>query len=315
MLVVNAQQIYEREFNSMGSSFNISVVANDSTVAEEWITMGMAEISRIEHLISSWDKGSETTAINLQAGKKKATVSKELFSLIQRSNAISKLTDGAFDISYASVDQLWNFNGEEAKMPSTAALKASVAKIGYEQIVMDPSRQTVFLSREGMKIGFGAIGKGYAADCVKELLKKAGVPGGIVNASGDMVVWGKDPKGEAWKIGIVNPLNKNKVFARFSLENNAVVTSGDYERYLFLDGHRYGHIIDPRTGLPAKGVVSCTVFAPKAELADALATALFVMGIETGIAFIDQLPNVSALMIDDQGNIHPSKNIQIDEEI
>ena len=313
--IVNGQQVYERQFSSMGSAFTISVVANNPTTAENWIAMGIAEINRIERLISSWDSRSETAIINQKAGIEKVKISKELFDLIQRANTIAKLTDGAFDISYASVDQLWDFNGEEANMPSAAALKASVAKIGHERIEIDPDLMSVFLTQKGMKIGFGAIGKGYAADRVKALLQSAGAPGGIVNASGDMAVWGKDPKGEPWKIGIVNPLNKNKVFARFALENNAVVTSGDYERFLFLDGERYGHIIDPRTGIPVKGVVSCTVFAPKAELADALATALFVMGIETGLAFVDQLPNVSALMIDDQGKIHPSKNIQIDEKI
>lgn len=312
---VFGQQIYERQFSSMGSSFSISVVAKDPLSAERWMTMGMEEINRIERLISSWDSSSETAAINQQAGKQSVKVSKELFELIQRANAIAKLTDGAFDISYASVDQLWDFNGQEARRPTVAALQASIAKIGYQQIEMNNEEYTVFLTRDGMKIGFGAIGKGYAADRVKSLLKTAGAPGGIVNASGDMAVWGEDHNGEPWKVGIVNPMNKNRVFARFSLMDNAVVTSGDYERFLYLDGERYGHIINPRTGYPIQGVVSCTVFAPKAELADALATALFVMGTETGMAFVDQLPNISAIIIDDQGEIHSSKNILIDEEI
>lgn len=310
-----AQEVIQRKFEKMGSSFEITLVHSNPIYAQQLIDESIAEIYRIERLISSWDKNSQTSLVNKMAGIRSQVVSKELFDLILRANTIARLTDGAFDLSYASVDKLWSFNREEITPPSPSVVEASVAKIGFEKIKMDTEKQTVFLPEKGMKIGFGAIGKGYAADRVKSLLLEKGVEAGIVNASGDMSAWGTQPDGSPWQVGLINPLNKNKVFSWFPLLNTAVVTSGDYERYLLMDGKRYGHIINPKTGYPSQGVVSCTVFAPKAELADALATALFVMGSETGIDFIDQLPNVEALMITDNGKIIASKNIDLDEKI
>ena len=235
----------------------------------------------------------------------------ELYNLIGRSVEISKLTDGAFDISFASMDKIWKFDGSMTEMPSEEAIKQSVAKVGYQNIILDPENFTVFLKLEGMKIGFGAIGKGYAADKAKKLLMEKGVSGGIVNASGDMNTWGKQPNGEFWKVAITNPLDKNKAFALLPLNENAVVTSGNYEKYVTFNGIRYTHIIDPRTGYPATGIISATVFAPKAEIADALATSIFVMGKDVGIDFINQLPKIECIIIDEKGEIFTSENIEI----
>ncbi len=164
-----------------------------------------------------------------------------------------------------------------------------------------------------MRIGFGAIGKGYAADKAKQLLISEGVKAGIMNASGDLCTWGKQPDGTSWMVGITNPLNKNKVFSWFPLDDNAVVTSGNYEKYVVLNGVKYTHIIDPRTGWPAHGLTSVSIFAPKAELADALATSVFVMGADTGIDFVNQLPGIECVIVDDQGKILASKNIELDK--
>jgi thiamine biosynthesis lipoprotein len=164
-----------------------------------------------------------------------------------------------------------------------------------------------------MKIGFGAIGKGYAADRAKALLIKKGVQSGIINASGDMSTWGKKPDGDDWKVAITNPLNKEKAFAMLPISSGAVVTSGNYEKFVMIQGKRYAHIIDPRTGYPAQGILSVTVFGPKAELADALSTAVFVMGIDAGIDRINQLPGIECVIIDEQGRIHTSENIQINK--
>jgi thiamine biosynthesis lipoprotein len=164
-----------------------------------------------------------------------------------------------------------------------------------------------------MKIGFGAIGKGYAADKAKDLLISKGIVSGIINASGDMNTWGKQPNGNEWKVAITNPMDKNKVFALLPITNGAVVTSGNYEKYVIFNGKRYTHIIDPRTGYPSTGIMSVTVFAPRAELADALATSVFVMGKEAGLDRINQLPKIECIIIDDKGNISKSKNIEIDK--
>ena len=297
----------------MGSRFDITVVAKDSLRGEAYIDMAVAKIEEIERLISSWDPNSQTSAINKAAGIKPVKVHPELFHLIERALGISKLTDGAFDISYASMDKIWKFDGSMTAMPSAESIKASVAKVGYENIILTKSDTSVFLKLPGMKIGFGAIGKGYAADKAKELLMAQGVSAGIINASGDMNTWGKQANGEDWKVAITNPLNKNKVFAILPIRNSAVVTSGNYEKYVNFDGVRYTHIIDPRSGYPSIGISSVTVFAPKAELADALATSVFVMGQEVGLDRINQLPQIECIIIDAEGNIFTSQNIEIEK--
>ena len=311
--ILSAQKSYSESSILMGSSFEITVVAEDEDFAKESLAIAKKEIIRIENLISSWDQKSETSRINRNAGIAAVEVSKELFDLIFRAQQISKLSSGAFDLTFAAIDKLWNFDGRESEMPNPDTLKASVFNIGYQLIELDEESLTVFLPKKGMKIGFGAIGKGYAADRAKQLLVELGVLGGIINASGDMNTWGTKPDGSSWTIGIVNPMNNKKVFSWFSLEHNAVVTSGDYEKFTQINGRRYSHIIDPRTGIPSQGIVSCTVFAGKAELADAIATAIFVMGVESGLFLIDQLPNIEAILIDDSGIIHRSKNIEIEE--
>ena len=311
--ILSAQKSYSESSILMGSSFEITVVALDEDFAKESLAIAKKEIIRIENLISSWDQKSETSRINKNAGIGAVEVSKELFDLIFRAQQISKLSSGAFDLTFAAVDKLWNFDGRESEMPNPDALKASVFNIGYQLIELNEQSLTVFLPKKGMKIGFGAIGKGYAADSAKQLLVERGVLGGIINASGDMNTWGTKPDGSSWTIGIVNPMNNKKVFSWFSLEHNAVVTSGDYEKFTQINGRRYSHIIDPRTGIPSQGIVSCTIFAGKAELADAIATAIFVMGVESGLFLIDQLPDIEAILIDDSGIIHRSKNIEIEE--
>ena len=313
IFILSAQKSYSESSILMGSSFEITVVAEDEDFAKESLAIAKKEIIRIENLISSWDQKSETSRINRNAGIAAVEVSKELFDLIFRAQQISKLSSGAFDLTFAAIDKLWNFDGRESEMPNPDTLKASVFNIGYQLIELDKESLTVFLPKKGMKIGFGAIGKGYAADRAKQLLVERGVLGGIINASGDMNTWGTKPDGSSWTIGIVNPMNNKKVFSWFSLEHNAVVTSGDYEKFTQINGRRYSHIIDPRTGIPSQGIVSCTVFAGKAELADAIATAIFVMGVESGLFLIDQLPDIEAILIDDSGIIHRSKNIEIEE--
>ena len=313
IFILSAQKSYSESSILMGSSFEITVVAEDEDFAKESLAIAKKEIIRIEDLISSWDQKSETSRINRNAGIAAVEVSKELFDLIFRAQQISKLSSGAFDLTFAAIDKLWNFDGRESEMPNPDTLKASVFNIGYQLIELDEESLTVFLPKKGMKIGFGAIGKGYAADSAKQLLVERGVLGGIINASGDMNTWGTKPDGSSWTIGIVNPMNNKKVFSWFSLEHNAVVTSGDYEKFTQINGRRYSHIIDPRTGIPSQGIVSCTVFAGKAELADAIATAVFVMGVESGLFLIDQLPDIEAILIDESGIIHRSKNIEIEE--
>ena len=304
------QQHYSKSVLLMGSDFKITVVANSKQEGEKYINLAIVEIERIEQLISSWDPNSQTSLINKNAGINPVVVNQELFDLIQRSKKLSELTGGAFDVSFASMDKIWKFDGSVTTMPPANEVKASVEKVGHDNIVMNPEATTVFLRKKGMKIGFGAIGKGYAADKAKELLIAKGVIAGIINASGDLTTWGNKPDGKPWVVGIKNPLNKNKVFAWFPVDNRAIVTSGNYEKYVVINGIRYTHIINPKTGYPSQGVISASVFAPKAELADALATSIFVLGLERGLYFINQLNGVDCVIVTDTGKIHYSNNIQ-----
>lgn len=306
-----AQVARKRTVKLMGSRFDITMVAKDEADAEAYIDTAIAEISRIENLISDWIPTTQLSEVNKNAGIQPVKVDAELFDLTQRAIAFSKLTDGAFDISYASMDKIWKFDGSMTEMPSPEAIKKSVEKVGYQNIILNKEELTIFLKLTGMKLGFGSIGKGYAADKTKQLLMQKGVKAGIVNASGDMNSWGRQPNGKKWKVGITNPLNPEKTFAAFSLENNAVVTSGTYEKFVVLDGKKYAHIIDTRTGYPARGIASVTVFAPSAELANGLSTAIIVMGQEAGMNLIAQIPNVSCVIVTDEGKIFKSKKIDL----
>ncbi|MGB8705808.1 MAG: FAD:protein FMN transferase [Gillisia sp.] len=295
----------------MGSRFDLTAVASNQQQGNEYIDLAVGEISRIEKMISSWDEHSETAKINNNAGIKPVVVSPELFGLIERALKISKLTEGAFDISYASMDKIWHFDGSMTKMPSPEEIKESVSKVGYQNIILNKKDHSVFLKLKGMKIGFGAIGKGYAADKAKALLISKGVTAGIVNASGDLDAWGTQPDGKDWMVAIVNPLNKEKVFSWMPVHNSAVVTSGNYEKYVRFNGVLYSHIIDPRTGYPSTGILSATIFTETAEVADALATSIFVMGVDTGLDFVNQLKGVECIIVDENSKIITSKNIHL----
>ena len=306
-----AQENFKRTLILMGSRFDITVVASNEKEGNEYIDSAIFEIARIEKLISSWDVNSETSLINKFSGIKPIKVDKELFDLIERSIAISTLTNGAFDISYASMDRIWKYDGTMREMPSKEKISSSIKKVGYQNIIIDKEAQTVFLKLKGMKIGFGAIGKGYAADKAKALLIEKGVKAGIINASGDLNAWGKQANGKDWMVAITNPLNKNKVFSWLPINDSAIVTSGNYEKFVSFNGIRYSHIIDPRTGYPSTGIISTSIMTSNAELADAISTSVFVMGVETGLDFINQLKGVDCIIIDEQNKIHTSNNIKL----
>jgi len=305
------QITHKRKLNMLGSPFEMTVVCKDTLQGNYFIDLAVAEVKRIENLISDWIPTTQISQVNKNAGIKPIAVAKEVFSLVERAIKVSQITSGAFDISYASMDKIWKFDGSMKEMPTEEAIKKSVSKIGYKNIILDPKQQTLFLKTEGMKLGLGGIGQGYIADKVKELLKSKGCISGIVNVSGDINTWGKQIDCKLWTVAIVNPMNKNKVFATFPLEDSAVETSGSYEKFVIFNGIRYSHIIDPRTGYPAKGVVSVSVFAKQTEIADALATGIFVLGVEVGLDLVNQLKGIECIIVDDKGKIHSSKGIDV----
>jgi thiamine biosynthesis lipoprotein len=306
-----SQVTFKKTASLLGSPFDITVVAKDSIQANAYTNEAIDEVKRIENLISDWIPTTQISSVNTNAGIKPIKVDVEVYDLVERALKISKLTNGAFDISYASMDRIWKFDGSMKKMPSKDEIKKSVEKVGYHNVILNLKDTTIFLKNKGMKIGLGGIGQGYIADKIKELLKSKDCESGLVNVSGDISTWGKQLDGKPWTIGVINPMNKNKVFATFPLEDTAVETSGSYEKYVTFNGKRYSHIIDPRTGYPASGIVSISVFAKQTEMADALATGIFVMGVEIGLDFVNQIKGLECIIVDDKGVIHTSKNIDL----
>lgn len=310
-LNLSAQIVHTKTTFMLGSPFEMTVVAKDTVQGNQYINQAINEVKRIENLISDWIPTTQISKVNQNAGIVPVKVDQEVFDLIERAIKISKLTNGAFDISYASMDKIWKFDGSMKEMPTEEAIKNSVAKVGYQNIILNEKESTIFLKNKGMKLGLGGIGQGYIADKVKALLIENGCKSGIVNVSGDIFAWGKQPNGKPWTVAIVNPMNKNKVFATFPLEDSAVETSGSYEKFVTFKGKRYSHIIDPRTGYPATGIVSVSVFAKTTELADALATGIFVLGIDVGLDLVNQIKGIECIIVDDKGVVHNSKNIDL----
>lgn len=296
----------------MGNHFEFSVVAADEGWAQERIEEAITEVRRIETLLTTFSDMSQTNLVNNNAGIAPVEVDKEVFDLIARSLRISSLTQGAFDITYGSMDKrFWNFDTTMTSLPDEHTAKAMVRLINFRNVMLDRSKQTVFLKEKGMRIGFGGIGKGYAADRAKGALTKAGVSSGIVNAAGDLTVWGTQPDGQSWTIGIADPNKKDFPFASFKLTNVSVATSGSYEKYVMIGGQKYSHTIDPKTGYPVRGIKSVTVICNSAEIADAMATPIMVMGIRNGLNLINQVKDIACIIIDDFDNVYTSKNINL----
>ena len=294
----------------MGNRFEITVVGHDEAWAGERIAIGVQEIKRVEKLLTTFNDSSETNQVNAAAGITPVQVSEETFRLIQRSIRISDITQGAFDISYGSVDKsLWNFDASMTKLPDEKTARRMVRLINYRNILLDEKEKTVFLKEPGMRIGFGGIGKGYAAEMAKRVMRAAGVQNGIVNASGDLTCWGTQPDGQPWTIGIVNPNLKEKIFSYMSVTDMAVATSGNYEKFVLINGKKYSHTINPRTGLPVSGIKSVTIITPNAEIADAMATPVTIMGIKAGLDMINQVKDIEAIVIDDNDIIYTSNNL------
>lgn len=302
--------MHRRSMKLMGNRFEITVVGSDPVWAHRMIDIGVAEIQRIETLLTTYAENSETNLVNKHAGIGPVEVSRETFDLIKRSLRISEITQGAFDISYGSVDKkLWNFDAKMTQLPDAKTAKRMVRLINYRNILLDESAQTVFLKEKGMRIGFGGIGKGYAAEMAKKVLMEQGVEAGIVNASGDLTAWGYQPNGQPWTVGIVNPNLSGQVFSYMNVTNMAIATSGNYEKFVMINGKKYSHTIDPRTGLPVRGIKSVTIITLNAEIADAMATPVTIMGIKAGLDMVNQIKDMEAIVIDDNDIIYSTKNL------
>jgi thiamine biosynthesis lipoprotein len=296
----------------MGNRFEFTVIAQNHQDGDLAIDAAIQEVKRIELLLTTFSHLSQTSLINENAGLLAVKVDLEVLHLIERSLRISAITDGAFDITYGSIDKrLWNFDPHMTSLPDEQTALASVGLIDYRNVMLDKKNSTVFLRNKGMRIGFGGIGKGYAADQAKSVLQKLGIKSGIVNAAGDLVTWGTQIGGRPWTVGIANPEQTNRPFSSLKISDMAIATSGSYEKFVTINGKRYSHTIDPKTGLPVSGVKSVSIICPSAELADALATPVVVMGVKVGLELINQIKQVACVIIDDDDQVFTSNNINV----
>ena len=290
--------------NLMGSVFQITLVDSDSISAHQNINKAILEIERIENLISEWRPQTQISQVNQNAGIKPVKVDKEVFELTKKAIWFSEISNGAFDISIVAMDKIWKFDGSMETVPSKAAIRKSVEKVNYKNIILDTKNSTIYLSKKGMKIGFGSIGKGYAADKGRELMQSLGVKAGIINAAGDIATWGKQLNGQPWLIGVNNPFETGETIEIFEfIENNAVTTSGNYEKYAEITDKRYSHIINPKTGYPSTELTSVTIIGENAEMCNGFSTSIMVLGLKKGLKLIKQFPDYHFIILTNKEEI------------
>jgi len=303
----DALLLRQRKLGVMGTDLIIKVLGDDEAKLEVALDAAVFEIRRVEDLMTDW-RASPLMTLNAAAGKGPVKVPEELAILIARGLELGEQTDGAFDITYAGAGQLWDFKADPPKMPEAKALALALARVDYRLVKVDLKASTVDLP-EGMCIGLGGIAKGYGVDRAMAVLLEHKVKHGMVGAGGDLKLLGRK-HGELWKVAIRHPRDRAQVLAMLPVSNTCVMTSGDYERFFDYEGKRYHHILDPRTGYPATGGMSATVIAQDAAYADALATALCVLAPEEGLALVEKLPRVEALVVGLDGKVHYSTGLK-----
>lgn len=302
------QLMIRRDTVLMGSQFDITLTGNDSLTINQNIDRCIDEIIRIEQLISEWQSQTPVSEVNRNAGIRPVKVSKEILMLTQNALHFSEITEGAFDISIAAMGKIWYFDGSMEQLPTDSEIAHAIRHVNYKNIDVDSIQNTLFLKEKGMKIGFGATGKGYAAQKAADLMKELGVSGGIVNASGDIAVWGTQVDDTPWRIGIYHPYRPYKSADILKVRKGAMTTSGDYLKYVEIDDVRYSHIINPKTGKPVRGITSVTVIGPDAEIANGFSTSVMVLGVEKGLQLLRIHKDYACLIITNEGKIIKSQN-------
>jgi len=291
----------------MGTEVSVLLWHDDAAVGEQLVELVFDETARIDELMSTYKEDSRISQINRLAAGEPVVAGDELFQIIRRSLDISVLTLGAFDITYDSVGQHYDFRSRQR--PDEATIEAERKLIDYRFVELDQASGTVRFREDGVRINLGGIAKGYVVERGVNILRLHGVQNAIVTAGGDSRLLG-DRRGQPWTVGIRDPRNDGQVAISVPLEDEAISTSGDYERYFEEGDVRYHHIIQPSTGEPASGVHSATVFGPDAVITDALSTSVFVMGVDQGLTLIATLPDYESIVIDDAGRIYYSNGLQ-----
>jgi len=299
--------IFRRNARLMGDQFEISVVGSNPEWAEERIDDAIAEINRVEKLLSTFSDDSSINDINRNAGIRPVKTDGEIFRLIDRSLQISGLTHGAFDITYIADKETSDFDDT----PNKTTIKNPVSCLNYQHVVLNAQEQTVFLKEKGMRLGFGANSKGYAADRAKYVLQMNGVSSGVINAGGDLIAWGAQPDHEPWTIATADPSQKNKPFAGVNISNMAIATSVNATKDAAAISKNHLSTVSNKKGFAVSGISSVSIISPSAELADSMATPVMSIGINAGLYLINKLNQMACIIVDDHERVYTSKDVSI----
>lgn len=301
--------VSKRARMQMGTLVTVTAVASDKHVSDRAVQVAFDEIKRLERLLSTWRSDSELSQVNAEAGRRPVQVSRETLQLVMRALDIAELTHGGLNIALGPAIDAWSVT-ERQRVPDKEELERLKPLVDWRTIQLDREAQTIYLPREGMRIDIGGIGKGYAADRAVEEMKRVGATGGTVALSGDIKTFGVLPDLRGFPVGIRHPREEGVLIAVIELKDEAISTAGDYERFFERDGVRYHHILDPQTLQPAGTCQSVTVVAKEGTMADGLDTGIFVLGPERGMALVESLPHVEAIIIDKEGKMTVSAGLR-----
>lgn len=292
----------------MGTVVQLTLIDGERASFDEAAEAAFGEISRLEAIFSSYRKDSDIALINASAGKGLVQVHPEVIEVSRKALRVASLTCGAFDPTVGVLGKVWGPSGEKGEVPSEEAIRKLLPYVTYKDVIIDGHEKKVGLKREGMAINLGGVAKGYIVEKATQAMERKGVTRAIIHAGGDMVVFQKGD-GEPFKIGIQHPREK-KLFGEAHVYNGSVSTSGDYERFFIKDGVRYHHILDPKTGFPARGTQSVTLISKDPTTSDALSTGIFVLGPEKGMALIEELEEVEGVVVGEDGSVRVSKGFE-----
>jgi FAD:protein FMN transferase len=297
---------------TMGSSLEISIAGPDDAPTRTAIEESFTEVDRLDRLMSVWKPGSDVLRLNAAAGDHPVPVDREVLETLRLAIQAGQWTNGKFDVTFGVLSGLWRFDAqnEDQRVPDPAEVKARLPLIDYTQLELNEGAGTAFLRKKGMSAHLGGIGKGYAVDRVADILHRAGIRDFLVQFGGDLFVSGLHD-GRPWSLGIRDPRGpEDRIIAAVALSDSTFSTSGDYERFFLAGGRRYHHIIDPDTGEPARGSRSVTIVAKQGAIADALSTGVFVMGPDAGMALVERLPDVEAVIVTDRNEVMVSSGLR-----
>ncbi len=306
-------EVFSRSIDSMSSTLDVNILmpSKKAAKANRLIDEAYAEAQRLIDILSAWQEGTEMYQVNEQAGIAPVKVGKELYQLMKRCMYLSDVTDGLFDVTFASISKVWYFDKPIVDKPTDEKIENSVRNINYKYVELNDDEQSIFVTNKGTKIELGAIGKGYIATRMKQKLQEAGVTSGLVSAGGDMTCWGESIRPDGfWRIGIADPNKRVENIAWLPIKNESIATSGNCERFAVIDGVKHSHIIHPKTGHPVKGIKSVTVLSPDAELCDVVATTVFLKGVKEGLAFVNEFYDIRCFIVDEANDYFFSDNFK-----